>query len=349
MNPKPTPTRPQAFADGGEAANSAIKFPVTIGRRVSAPTRIAIRDIAWVMDCVKGGNVEGTDIRALIEVIRAQPSDAFAKGMKKTLPWFCGSLCLGRRANDSVSLAHFAILDFDAVPDPAAFKARARAKLPWLRYAFRSPRDGVKLVAQFATPVTREVDFRNLYAYLRAQAESALKFPSDATCDWARACYFSWDPDLLSNPACRPLNVPRALAEWELVESLARAEGRMQRAAAERSAHSADSIPDGTRNPAHRNNAERTKSASAESFARARAIVEKLAQREMEYLDWIKAGMALYVAFGEAGRDIWLLFAANPNYADTLRGLDQKWRSFAATREINLETLFFIGERYGCL
>ena len=87
---------------------------------------------------------------------------------------------------------------------------------------------------------------------------------------------------------------------------------------------------------------------SPDDFEKASQIVQKLAQCVIPYSDWYRIGLALYAGFGEAGRQLWNLFLANPHYNDSQRDLDAKWNSFRNPREITLATLFEIGGRHGC-
>ncbi|MDD2297290.1 MAG: BT4734/BF3469 family protein, partial [Sphaerochaetaceae bacterium] len=203
-------------------ANAAITRPVTVGPAVTQPSAIAERDISYVMDCVREGRFESKDLRALILTIRGLPPDqaAIAAGMKKSLPWFSGSTFHRRRGNEFFKAAWFLVFDLDHVGDIEGLKRRALDKLPWLRYAFQSVRDGVKLVAEFASPITKEDDFRTLWKYLALQIGKLLEIEADATPDPARACFLSYDPGLLVNSNCRPLEGKSTLREAEAIEML---------------------------------------------------------------------------------------------------------------------------------
>ncbi len=312
--------------------NAAVKFPVTVGTDVRYPAVIAMRDISYVIDCIRQGRFEGEDLRALFVTLRGLPNSAQANAMKRALPWFCASRCVRRRANENVELAWFAIFDLDHVPDIEALKRTAIAKLPWVRYAFRSVRDGVKLLAGFELPIRSESEYRRIWAWLALQVEKILKHPVDPSPDWARACFFSYDPELLVNPAYKALNPARALKE----EAAMRDFLVTQRAAIRRPL------------PAPRKSAPKSPEMSPDDFARASKIVSNLAEMELQYMDWVRVGLALYAAFGEAGKELWDLFHTNPNYHDTQTGLNAKWRSFRNVREITLATLFEIGGKYGC-
>ncbi|HOY84962.1 MAG TPA: hypothetical protein PLQ80_06670, partial [Candidatus Syntrophosphaera sp.] len=131
--------------------NAAITRPVTVGMSVTAPSAIAERDISYVMDCVREGRFEGRDLKALLTTIRSLPKEpaALAAGMKRALPWFSGSTFQRRRGNEFFKAAWFLVFDLDHVPEVEGLKRQALEKLPFLRYAFQSVRDGVKLVAEF--------------------------------------------------------------------------------------------------------------------------------------------------------------------------------------------------------
>jgi len=403
----------EPFADLGEDRNSAVKYPVTVGANVSDPSRICTRDIAHVISCVKRGIVEGIDIRAQILTIREIQNQTLANAMKKQLPWFCGSLCEGRRSNKAVKLAHFIVYDLDHVRDIEAVKSEAIARLPFIRYAFRSVRDGVKLIAWLDKPVTNEKDFRLIWEYLALQIETVLRLKVDRTNDWSRACFFSYDPDLIVSPQCLLVSVESVLRDAGFLLEMVRAgkmrasqvfgsqeqrgEGTLESSppTLESSPPTLESSPPKDKlapiNPslsggghglqqdrstktdkgpgvhASRNQnlaAEQenqqtgpldsrvthagTLDSRADTFEKARMIVQKLAKLKIEYIDWISIGMALYAGFGEMGRELWDLFQDNPNYADDQRLMDTKWRSFRQVREIGLETLFFLGGKYGC-
>ncbi|MCB5284941.1 MAG: PriCT-2 domain-containing protein [Candidatus Cloacimonetes bacterium] len=204
--------------------NAAITRPVTVGMAITAPALIAERDVSYVMDCVREGRFEGKDLKALIVTIRslAERQAGIAAGMKKSLPWFSGSTFHRRRGNEFFKAAWFMVFDLDHVPDIEDLKHQAVEKLPFLRYAFQSVRDGVKLVAEFASPITKEDDFRTIWKYLALRVEKALAVKVDSTPDPARACFLSYDPELLTNPSCRPLDPKKTLREAEAIADLLR-------------------------------------------------------------------------------------------------------------------------------
>jgi len=136
---------------------------------------------------------------SLVENIRRADTDALAQRLKSGLPYFVYGIVEGKRCNANVRQVNGAVLDYDRIGDIEGFKRLACAQLPWVRYAFRSPRDGVKLLIPYARPVTEEEQMREVWTYLRERADTALNLHSDSTPDPARACFVSYDPDLLEN------------------------------------------------------------------------------------------------------------------------------------------------------
>ncbi len=347
--------------------NAAITRPVTVGMSVTAPSLIAERDISYVMDCVREGRFEGKDLKALLTTIRSLPKEptALAAGMKKSLPWFSGSTFHRRRGNEFFKAAWFMVFDLDHVPDIEGLKTAAIAKLPCLRYAFQSVRDGVKLVAEFTAPITKEDDFRTIWKYLALRVEKALNIKVDSTPDPARACFLSYDPGLLVNSSCRPLDPKKTLREAQAMEMLTSAlngtpvsTGRTagfirQHPPADQTCPSSEQ---NRMNPVDRPDKSGVpvdtpihviRGQNPDDYEKASKVVQKLSQMVIPYSDWYRVGLALYAGFGERGRPLWNLFLANPHYRDTQRGLDAKWHSFRGVREITLATLFEIGGRYG--
>ena len=387
------PTTLPGFVNAEATPNAAITRPVTVGLSITQPSVIAERDVSYVMDCIRGGSFEKKDLRALITTIRGlgERQSGIAAGMKKSLPWFSGSTFHRRRGNEFFKAAWYMVFDLDHIGDIEGLKRSAIAKLPWLKYAFQSVRDGVKLLAEFASPVIREEDFRAIWRYLALQISHLLKVEVDSTPDPARACFLSYDPDLLVNRNCRPLDVKKTLREAEAIEMLTRA---MNGSSTPRDGcdapystprDGAAGVPPAKTNgaagvppamlpalngkeqsPAHTGTCDapsqnplcvspsprlwvEKNATSPDDFEKASQIVQKLAQCVIPYSDWYRIGLALYAGFGEAGRQLWNLFLANPHYNDSQRDLDAKWNSFRNPREITLATLFEIGGRHGCL
>ncbi len=322
-----TPSPFQA-EDTAQPTNSAIRRPVTVGIDITQPSVIASRDISYVIDCLKNGRFESQDLRAKITLIRNLTKSPLYATLKRQLPWFTPSRCARKRSNASVKEAWFMIFDLDNVPDIEAVKRKIVSGLPCVKACFQSPGNGVKALLAFAQPLTRQEDYRLIWHHLAPQIENIAEHPVDSAPDWARACFFSWDPKLLKSPDFTPLDPAQALREAEL----ANLEILRAKEAKSLSANNIAKAPDSFR----------------DDFEKARHAVQNLANQKIAYMDWIRIGMALSAAFGAQGKDLWDIFLNNPFYEDSQRDLDRKWKSFNDIREISLGTLFEIAKRYGC-
>jgi len=344
---------------------------VTAGYNVQYPALIAVRDISYVIGCIKGGIVEGDDLRAQIAVIRGLQNPDLAKEMKRNLPWFAGSVMERRRSDSNVKFAWFAIFDLDHIEDIEAVKRQAIETLPFVHYAFRSVRDGVKLIAEFSRALTDIGDYRKLWPYLALRIEKALNLKPDNTPDWARACYYSHDPELIVNRQFQAVDIKLALQAADVlleVEKM-KATGQQGKGATGQAgatlkpggkdadqvlhastlprSHDHQRSPDpasDNRSSVHPLNS----SSSEEDFEKARQVVTQLAKIRIPYKDWVLCGLALYAGFGERGRELWDIFQSNPWFNDSDQEMNSHWKSFKHVHSTTIETLFYLGGKYGC-
>ena len=252
-----------------------------------------------------------------------------------------------------------------------SLKSLAIAKLPYIRYAFRSVNDGVKLVAQFTKDITNERDYCKIYVFLAMQIEWALKRICDNTHDPARACFLSYDPALLINHQVKPLDPRVTLKQADEVMKLSfpRRQESMSPSQAQESfspnltPHSCESrnltqlreIPDQVRDegvcgvPANANSPLQNVASASDGtdYAKAEKAVLGLSKLVIDYYDWIKIGQSLFAGFGQDGKALWDMFMDNPNYNDDQRLINLKWFSFRNVRSITLATLFYMAEKYG--
>lgn len=313
-----------------------IRHPITVGRSVKHPEHLTIRDIAYVMDGIKNGNYEGYNLKQAITHLRQMTDRDAQRCAKTSLPWFCGSLMHHKRSNINVEKAQFQIFDLDHVPNPEAIKQLAISKLPFIRYAFTSAVDGVKLIAQFSSPITSEGIYKKIYKHLALQIEWALKHICDLTSDWARACFMSYDPALLINSRCVPLNPVETCKQADSIKEIV--------------PPSLSSLSPSLSKPLDFSTSRLDTAPDLDAdYAKAEAIISIMSTIPIEYKDWIKIGQALYAGFGERGKALWDMFLNNPNYHDTQRSLNTHWRSFASVRSITLASLFYVAEQYGVM
>jgi hypothetical protein len=244
-----------------------------------------------------------------------------------------------KRSNINVEKAQFQIFDLDHVPNPEAIKQLAISKLPFIRYAFISAVDGVKLIAQFSSPITSEVIYKKIYKHLALQIEWALKHICDLTSDWARACFMSYDPALLINSRCVPLNPVETCKQADSIKEIVPPSLGENRAMPQ-SSRPLDTSPSRPGTPTDYN-------APTDDYSKAEQVVAILCTIPIVYKDWIKIGQAIYAGFGERGKALWDMFVSNPYYKDSQRTLDIHWHSFRSVHSIKLASLFYVAEQYG--
>ncbi len=369
--------KPLSQPEADTVTPAIFRHPITVGRNIRRPDELEVRDIAYVMEAIKTGYYEGYNLKKAIETIRKTSNKEAARNAKSKLPWFSPSLFKGKRANENFLRSRFMVFDIDhvgtglpargaaeicsaeAAEQPVTaisdrigahptqidlLKEIALAKLPYIRYAFRSVNDGVKLVAQFTRDITNERDYCKIYMFLAMQIEWALKKICDNTHDPARACFFSYDPELLTNHNPKPLDPQDTYKQaisvmdipWPKGEECRRLAGDVEAS----SRRLKEKPQDVASTPANL-------LPSSDDYAKAEKVVAVLSQITIAYQDWIKIGMALRAGFGESGKTLWDRFLNNPNYQDTQRIIDTAWRSFSGVRSITLASLFYIAEKYG--
>lgn len=312
-----------------------MRYPVTVGRSVRNPENLTVRDLGYVMDCIRHGDYEGYNLMRAIPNLRKMPDKEAQKTAKLSLPWFSGSLMQHKRSNINVKHAQFQIFDLDHVSNPEQLKELAISKFPWLRYAFRSAVDGVKLIGQFTKAITNEDIYRRIYVFLALQIEWTLKHGCDTTSDWARACFMSYDPNLLVNPNCYPLD---ASVTYKQAVSVMEIPFPREKPPTPNVVADVPSAVMATTDKM---------SVATDDYAKAEQIVSIMSKIPIVYKDWIKIGQALYAGFGEQGKALWDMFLNNPNYHDTQKSLDAHWHSFHSVRSIKLGSLFYVAEQYG--
>jgi len=306
MNPITTPTQ------------SPDTRKLTAGRSVRQPDQYEHLYIEDVIATIKYGIYHDQLLSERIEDIRAEKNPEIAKNLKHGLPFFTGSYYEGSRRNANVRYAAYAVIDLDHVPDIEAAKNLVMEQLPCALCAFQSVNDGVKIVVALKPAVVDQERYRAIYAILQQRVAQITGLNPDSTPDWARACYFSYDPFLVFNEDCIPFD-----SEIPLPAQPSKPAPCQPQAAPFK-------LPP-----------------SEDDYARAELVIKALSTMYIRYEDWIKTGLALKAAFGERGKALWLLYEGNPNYSDDTRELERKWRSFSYTGSVGIGSLFYVGERYG--
>ncbi|PKN72125.1 MAG: hypothetical protein CVU50_08255 [Candidatus Cloacimonetes bacterium HGW-Cloacimonetes-3] len=322
---------------------------VSAGHDIAQPN-LNLVPLTEVIKKIRNGNY-----RAAIEKIREfsakDDSESVAK-WKKNLPYFVYAVIKGTRKAENVVQANGIVLDFDHVADIEAFKQLAAEKIPGAKYVFRSPNDGVKVLVAFSRAVTEKNLYKEIWDALSQEAENLLGKKPDATADMCRACFVSWDKELISTHN-EPLDVEMFRHQWVDVEQHADAAETITTA---RSASCATVGADPCVCPSTGKHGGlplqdtpcdgQVVDDPSEYYVR--LAVEYLCGQKIQHADWIKVGMALYNHLGEAGKQYWDMFLNNPNYPnETQANLDNLWSSLQKYPAVKIGSLFYIAGNYG--
>ena len=130
-----------------------------------------------------------------------------ARPIKESLPVICFSAILSRRSNDGVVRRTGLICaDIDSLSSEQMEELRPRIWRDRYVYAsFASPTNsGFKVVFRYDQTHSHEAAFGATRTYVRQEWDCAI---DEACKDVSRACYYSWDPEALFNPAAVTLDV----------------------------------------------------------------------------------------------------------------------------------------------
>ena len=75
-------------------------------------------------------------------------------------------------------------------------------------------------------------------------------------------------------------------------------------------------------------------------------LIRQLNGTNIDYRDWIRMGFALKNKFGNSGLTLWLLFADNYAYKDTVPELTIKWNTFPAYNSVKFRTFLYLTNNY---
>lgn len=304
----------------------------TIGSNVQKPAEIERVSIGYVLMAIITGFLNGINISHRICKIRQCQDPKLKSSLKRELPWFSGALFQSSRSNSNIIQTNFIILDIDHVDKPEELKAKAIEQLHRsLKCAFRSPGDGIKLLYAFCEPISLNSNFDAVYKYLATDASEKLGVKVDKNASSrSQACFFSYDPLLIMNPLFVPLEIEETLATVKAAESMAKAEKRTPLVPSPRLTGAVDTFD------------------YENDFDLVTELCKHLIiQGYIEYGDWVKFGMALKATFGNAGRSLFLMFADNPYYNDSIEQLSKMWDSFQNIHNLSFGSLLFIAEKYG--
>lgn len=187
--------------EGTETKNLSASYADSIKATTMTPTTVG-----EIVDAIK----KDSDLAETIAKIRATDDKDERGKLKLQLPYFnLGIFENGERKNDKFISTEFMIIDIDGLSD---MKLKL-LKLKLLKNSnifsyFTSPSgNGLKVIFRFAEVVTDSKLFTENYKHYAEWFESEFNVKTDKTSDAARACFFSYDPELYLNKDSEKLNI----------------------------------------------------------------------------------------------------------------------------------------------
>ncbi|HOY85716.1 MAG TPA: DUF3987 domain-containing protein, partial [Candidatus Syntrophosphaera sp.] len=168
---------------------------ITFGKSITRPEAIETMPAVNLMAMLQNGQW-----RKPIEAIRKEKNPILQKEMKLRLPYFVYGVLSGSRSEGNVRQVNGIVFDFDHVGEIIPAKQKLMGAAPWFRWLFRSPVDGLKLMIPFSRPVTDKAEYLMIWNLLKAEIEAKSGFQADNTPDLCRACFLSWDDDVIFAP-----------------------------------------------------------------------------------------------------------------------------------------------------
>ncbi|WP_128545109.1 BT4734/BF3469 family protein [Larkinella soli] len=169
--------------------------PVTVLQNIFKPDEV---EYTFLFDVLK--RIQSGASRPMVEQIRKATDPDTQQKLKMKLPCILFSGQFIKRANEAITHHNgYIILDFDDLPDPAAFRDTL-SDVPFVYAAFISPSGtGVKCLVKI--PGNKTAHRGHFQALSRYFADMGYKVDPSGK-DVARICFESWDPDLYINPEC---------------------------------------------------------------------------------------------------------------------------------------------------
>jgi len=175
---------------------------VSLGADIRKPQELSEWPLTDIMFRIQSGTY-----RSAIDKIREHEDADQAKNLKLNLPYFIMARLKGSRCEDNIVENTGIVLDFDEVAEPEKLAIMLKEEIPYLRYCFLSPRKGLKAVVVFSTPVKSQQQYARIWNQLVWEIEQQTGYKADNTPDRSRACFVSYDPNLIDNPGAELLPV----------------------------------------------------------------------------------------------------------------------------------------------
>jgi hypothetical protein len=325
---------------------------LSFGTNIAKPGEISIVPADPLLNRVQSGTY-----RFRVEQLRALGDPEQQKQAKQSLPYFVYAVIDGSRRDDNVVQANGIVFDFDKVEDIPAFKGLVKEKVPWARWIFRSPVDGVKVLIPFSRPVTDRAEYARIWQYLRQYLRDALGREADNTPDLARACFLSWDAEMIHLPENGAFDVGSGCFGVQPANEGSNPIGQLEAGldfkhptpepqlksmpARSQEDNETQDPPAGLQQPSRLSTFDNLSDKYVD------LAVDHLCSVKMDWHSWGRCGMALYNHFGEKGKKYWMRFVDNPHYEDTPEEMEKQWERLKKYPGVGIGTLFYIAGQHG--
>lgn len=320
---------PNCFPDLSINVNTAF----TLGYNVQKPEYLRKASRDEIVASIRSGELDGIDVKGMVEKIRATTNKEERTRLKLCLPWFSGGQYIFKRCLDDWYQANYIILDVDQVEYAEAMKDFLELIDKSIDFVFTSPSKGLKFVYRLASPIHDEASYVRAYRWLAQDLKAKLNLTADEGArSRAQACYSSYDPELWESCRSQPLDVSKLPVE-EPQAPRAKVIDFPESAVVRTPADTAKTFQSST---------------FAEDYELAEAIVSYLiAKGEISYEHWRKTAYAIKARFGEYGRELFLMYADNNAYRDDRESLSRFWDSLGIPSSISFPSLIWVATQYG--
>jgi len=285
---------------------------ITIGTDVRSPEKIRPIELSEVIDMMCMPKVSD-EIEALINAVRAEPDIEKRKAIKIKLPYIVAGTFKAKRHTSDFIESSLMIFDFDHVADFHDLYFNKISNEPFVHFAFRSPSgDGIKCGIRLLRPLTDPREYTIAYKHCAKKLSEFLGAEADKTCDVARACFLSFDEDIVYN---------RNSDLW---------------------------IPQ-TEEPKQQQKAYTPKYTEADKADKDFAKVEQLARTAniSDYHDWIEAAISLRTAYGHRGLELFKTLSLGKGSKDSAKDIEKKWNTLPDNSALTIATFIHLARKHG--
>ncbi|MBT8387595.1 MAG: hypothetical protein KJO12_09315, partial [Ignavibacteria bacterium] len=178
-------------------------------------TRFKNKTLASTLEIIRTSD----GLKNKIAAVRKIKNDKMRQEKKQeTLPYFViGQFKNNKRKNVNLISTQYMIFDYDHIGEKLSDRRKKLIEGNKVNFLFTSPSgDGIKVGYKLDKPITDYETFSAIYKYYAKQLGLELGEKADKTSAASNPCYFSYDPEIYTNPNSKPLTID--ISEEDLVE-----------------------------------------------------------------------------------------------------------------------------------